>query len=99
MNLKQYAYEIFKTNEANGGADVLNVGLPMFMDDIMKGKSGYCPVHLDFESLKKQWDKLTVDERGQVNADIRRYISKNYNALVDAYPDRDKMLEADADNE
>lgn len=93
MNLKQYTYEIFKTNEANNGTDILNVGLPMFLDDIMKGKNNHCPVNLDFEGLKKQWDALTVDQRQETNEGIRKFIQNHYDEMVNAYPDRDMMLE------
>ena len=38
MQTIQYVYEIFRTNEAAGGTDVLNVGLPMFQADVAAGE-------------------------------------------------------------
>ena len=91
MKLKQYVYEIFKTNEANNGTDILNMGLPMFLNDVERGRGCYCPEPLDFAVLKEQWEAMTSEERAQENQMVRRFITEHYSELVKAYPDRDKM--------
>lgn len=92
MNAKQYVYEIFKTNEANNGTDILNVGLPMFMSDIKNGKRALCPVALDFASLNAEYEAMTPEERRADYEATHKFISAHYNELVEAYPDRDAML-------
>ena len=51
MKTLNYVYEVFKTNEANNGTDVLNVGLPMFQSDVASGEQRLCPVALDVAPL------------------------------------------------
>ena len=92
MKTVQYVYEIFKTNEANGGADVLNKGLPMFQADITAGVRKYCPVALDFAALKKDYEAMTSDERAEDNKATREFIGQHMTELAEAYPDRDAML-------
>lgn len=92
MKTIQYVYEIFKTNEANGGADVLNKGLPMFQMDVSTGERKYCPVPLDFKALKADYDAMNTDERAADNKATREFIGQHMAELAEAYPDRDAML-------
>ena len=102
INLKQYTYEIYRTNEAikqaNAGnpayehPDVLNVGLSGFLSDLDKGERNFCPVPLDFAALGAAWAAMTSDERAAQNKAVREFIAHNSKALSQAYPDRDRML-------
>ena len=92
MKMLNYVYEVFATNEANNGTDVLNVGLPMFQADITAGVRKYCPVALDFAALKKDYEAMTSDERKADNKATREFIGQHMTELAEAYPDRDAML-------
>ena len=92
MQTIQYVYEIFRTNEAAGGTDVLNVGLPMFQADVAAGERKHCPVALDFAALKRDYESMTSEERKADNQQAREFIAHNLQALAQAYPDRDAML-------
>ena len=92
MKTLNYVYEVFKTNEANNGTDVLNVGLPMFQADVAAGARKHCPVALDFAALKRDYESMTSDERKADNRQAREFIAHNIQALAEAYPDRDAML-------
>ena len=70
MQTIQYVYEIFRTNEAAGGTDVLNVGLPMFQADVAAGERKHCPVALDFAALKRDYEAMTSEERKADNLEF-----------------------------
>lgn len=92
MQTIQYVYEIFKTNEANNGSDVLNIGLPMFQSDVASGEQRLCPVALDFAALKEDYMAMTSDERAADNKEFREFVGQHMQELAEAYPDRDAML-------
>ena len=92
MQTIQYVYEIFRTNEAAGGTDVLNVGLPMFQADVAAGERKHCPVALDFAALKRDCEAMTSEERKADNQQAREFIGQHMAELAEAYPDRDAML-------
>ena len=94
MQTIQYVYEIFRTNEAAGGTDVLNVGLPMFQADVAAGARKHCPVALDFAALKRDYESMTSDERKADNKQAREFIGQHMAELAEASPDRDAMLAA-----
>ena len=71
MKMLNYVYEVFATNEANNGTDVLNVGLPMFQSDVASGEKRLCPVALDFAALKDDYMAMTSDERAADNKEFR----------------------------
>lgn len=92
MKTLNYVYEVFKTNEANNGSDVLNIGLPMFQSDVASGEQRLCPVALDFAALKKDYMAMTSDERAADNKEFREFVGQHMAELAEAYPDRDAML-------
>lgn len=92
MQTIQYVYEIFRTNEANNGSDVLNIGLPMFQSDVASGEQRLCPVALDFAALKEDYMAMTSDERAADNKEFREFVGQHMAELAEAYPDRDAML-------
>ena len=92
MKTLNYVYEVFKTNEANNGTDVLNVGLPMFQSDVASGEQRLCPVALDFAALKEDYMAMTSDERAADNKEFREFVGQHMAELAEAYPDRDAML-------
>ena len=92
MKTLNYVYEVFKTNEANNGSDVLNIGLPMFQSDVASGEQRLCPVALDFAALKRDYESMTSDERKADNKEFREFVGQHMAELAEAYPDRDAML-------
>ena len=92
MKTLNYVYEVFKTNEANNGSDVLNIGLPMFQSDVASGEQRLCPVALDFAALKEDYMAMTSDERAADNKEFRESVGQHMAELAEAYPDRDAML-------
>lgn len=92
MKSLNYVYEIYKTNEANNGTDVLNVGFPMFQADVTAGVRKHCPIPLDFSALKKDYEAMNSEERAADNKEFREFVGQHYGELGRAYPDRDAML-------
>lgn len=92
MKMLNYVYEVFATNEANNGSDVLNIGLPMFQSDVASGEQRLCPVALDFAALKADYMAMTSDERAADNKEFREFVGQHMAELAEAYPDRDAML-------
>ena len=92
MKTLNYVYEVFKTNEANNGSDVLNIGLPMFQSDVASGEQRLCTVALDFAALKEDYMAMTSDERAADNKEFREFVGQHMAELAEAYPDRDAML-------
>ena len=92
MKTLNYVYEVFKTNEANNGSDVLNIGLPMFQSDVASGEQRLCPVALDFAALKEDYMAMPGAERAADNKGFREFVGQHMAELAEAYPDRDAML-------
>ena len=85
MRTLDYVYEVYKTNAANGGMDVLNIGLPMFQADVLAGEQKNCPVALDFAALKADYLSMTTDERAADNKEFREFVGRHVTELAEAY--------------
>lgn len=93
MRTLDYVYEVYKTNEAMKGNDVLNVGLAGFQADVTAGVRKNCPIALNFKGLKADYEAMTSDERAADNKEFREFVGQHVAELAEAYKQgRDAML-------
>ena len=83
MTMLKYLYPIFQTSEKNECND-LTVALAMFLSDARMGHQKYGPDGLDYAQLQADSEYLHEEAR-----ELRLFIGRHYNALVDAYATKD----------
>lgn len=83
--MNQYIYDVFLTSAKNKCFDLVNMALPMLLSDAKTGERQYTDEQTNLEQLHTDYPVL-VEQEGE----IRRFIGRHYNALVDAYKLRDR---------
>lgn len=83
--MNQYIYDVFLTSSKNKCFDLVNMALPMLLADARTGVRTYTDEQTDLAQLHADYSTLMEQER-----EIREFIGRHYNALVDAYQLRDR---------
>lgn len=81
----KYIYDIFLTSTKNKCFDLVVQALPMLLADARTGVRTYTDEQTDLAQLHADYSTLMEQER-----EIREFIGRHYNALVDAYQLRDR---------
>lgn len=83
--MNQYIYDVFLTSTKNQCSDLVLQALPMLLSDARTGVRQYTAEETDLAALHADYAALAEQEGG-----ISRFIGRHYNALVDAYKQRDR---------
>ena len=83
--MNQYIYDIFLTSTKNKCNDLVVQALPMLLADARTGVRQYSDEQTDLEQLHTDYPV-----RAEQEAQLRKFIGRHYDALVDAYKQRDR---------
>lgn len=78
-------YDVFLTSDKNNCTDLFLVALPMFLSDVQKHTREYVSDETD---INKWHDH--VNELNAATTEIREFIGRHYNKLVDAFKLRNR---------
>ena len=81
----KYIYDVFLTSTKNQCNDLAVQALPMLLSDARTGVRQYTDEETDLAALHADYAALAEQD-----GPISRFIGRHYNALVDAYKQRDR---------
>lgn len=94
-------YDVFLTCEKNSCNDLVVMALPMFMSDAQANTREYVADDTDIGKWHDRVTELnTVDGAlAEKTAEVRQFIGRHYNKLVEAFKDHNRATFADVVNE
>lgn len=81
-------YDVFLTCDKNNCPDLVVMALPMFVADAMNNTREYVADETDIAMWHEEFAKVSAQE--DALKEIREFIGRHYDALVEAFMNRDR---------